>query len=125
MSRTCRVCGGIYESAYRTHLAMTGHVRSRSSRHPDDAFLASVREHRDRTVADVGADFGLQREAAKRAAAKAGVFRRGRRASSIARDRAVILRARDGATRRQLADEYGLSLSHIYFILRVARAASD
>ena len=99
-----------------------GHARSRSSRHQNQAFLTSLREDSDRTIAAIGAAYGLRPEAAKRAASKAGIFRRGRRSASLVRDRAVVRRSSEGVTRRQLADEYGLSLSHIYYILRLARA---
>ena len=121
-SRVCGSCGATYEGAHRRHLDASGHVRSRSNRRPDEAFLTSVRQSPNRTIAEIGADHGLNAEAAKRAAAKAGLFRRGRRAANLARDEAIARRSRDGLSRRQLAQEYGLSLSHIYFILRVARA---
>ena len=124
-SRVCRICGTAYAGAYRGHLDATGHARSRSSRQTDEAFLTSVRQHPDRTIANVGAEYGLRREAAKRAAAKAGIFRRGRRTVSVVRDRAVVLRSREGVTRRQLADEFGLSLSHIYYILRLDRTGHE
>jgi hypothetical protein len=111
-----------YEGAHRRHLDAVGHARSRSSRQPDEAFLSSLREHPDRTIADVGAHYGLRPDAAKRAASKAGLFRRGRPAVSLVRDGAILRRSSEGITRRQLAPEYGLSLSHLYYTLRLARA---
>jgi len=121
MSSVCRFCGAPYEGSHRGHLDAAGHVRSRSKRQPDEAFLASVREHPEQTITGIGAEHGLRREAAKRAAAKAGLFRRGRRTASLVRDRAIVVRSREGVARRDLAQEYGLSLSHVYYILRVAR----
>jgi hypothetical protein len=86
------------------------------------AFLRDVVERPELTVAEIGAEHGLRTEAAQRAAAKAGLFRRGRRATSLSRDDAIAVRAAEGISRRQLAAEFGLSLSHLYFVLRVARS---
>jgi DNA invertase Pin-like site-specific DNA recombinase len=76
---------------------------------------------RDRTIADIGADHGLRPEAAKRAAARAGIFRRGRLEVTLRRDQEIVRRAETGITRREVADEFGLSLSHVYYVLRLAR----
>lgn len=122
-SRLCAICGSSYEGAYRSHLDAVGHARSRSSRRPNPAFLLSVRDQPDRTIAAIGAEYGLRPEAAKRAASKSGIFRRGRREASLVRDREIVRRSRSAVTRRQLAQEYGLSLGHIYYILRLGRTA--
>jgi hypothetical protein len=103
------------------HLAAAGHARSRPGRLPHTAFLATVGERWDRTIADIGAEHGLSPEAAKRAAARAGIFRRGRLESTLRRDEQIVRRAAEGITRRQVANEFGLSLSHIYYVLRLAR----
>jgi hypothetical protein len=124
MSGICTGCGVDFEGPHRAHLAAVGHARSRSSRPANAAFLEAVVSRPDATVATIGVEYGLRSEAAKRTAWKAGVFRRGRRTITESRDEAVVRRAPAAPNRRALADEFGLSLSHIYFILRVARARS-
>jgi hypothetical protein len=124
MSGICKGCGVGYEGPRRAHLAAVGHARSRSSRPAHAAFLEAVVRRPDSTVASIGDEYGLRHEAPKRAAWKAGLFRRGRRPITESRDNAVVHRAPAAPSRRALADEFGLSLSHVYFILRVARARS-
>jgi hypothetical protein len=121
--RVCGACGSLYQGAHRDHLNAAGHGRSRSSCPPKTEFLESLRAHPEQTIRDVGATHGLRPEAAKRAASKAGLFRRGRRGTNLVRDQAILRRSKEGISRRQLADEYGLSLSHIYYTLRLARAS--
>jgi hypothetical protein len=124
MVRRCAACGALYDGPHRAHLAAVGHARSRSPRPANVAFLEAVVRRPDATVASIGDEYGLRHEAAKRAAWKAGLFRRGRRIGIESRDDAVVRRAPAAPSRRALADEFGLSLSHVYFILRVARARS-
>jgi hypothetical protein len=116
------MCGLSYAGSHRQHLDAAGHVRSRSRRATPTGFVSAVRAHPDLRITDVGADFGLRREAAQRAVAKAGLFRRGRRRASLVRDALIVRRSREGVSRRELASEFGLSLSHVYYVLRVARA---